>query len=62
MDKLSIFTSGISEVTTENSLDNVVEGLISVLRELRLTRKGHEEWDWGDEVEDSEIDLEELDE
>ena len=67
MDKLSIFgghdISGEVSITSEenNSLDSVITALENTLRELRLTRLGHEEWSWGQAVEDSsDIDLEDI--
>ena len=67
MDRLTIFPQATSEVSfkTEesNTIDTVVTRLKDVERELKLTRKGHEAWTWGDEVEDSEdIDLEDMEE
>lgn len=61
MDKLTRFnTSGEVGITSEggNSIDTVISGLEDILRELRLTRLGHEEMTWGETVEDNpDIDL-----
>jgi len=67
VDKLSIFSKGTITGTVTissaggNTLDDVISRLDNAVNELRLTRAGHEEWTWGDVVEDSEIQLEELD-
>lgn len=66
MDRLSIFS--VKEETKlvsdeNNSLDTLMDKLAEIKRELNLTRKGHEEWTWGEDVEGSEdIDLEEIEE
>ena len=66
MDKLTRFNvpSGPSEVTITsaggNSLDSVISKLEGLLNEARLLRAGHEEWTWGNLVEDSNIDLDDL--
>jgi len=55
MDKLTIFGNNISaEETTQANSDEILE---KILNELKLTRRGHEEWDWEHEVEE-DIDLE----
>lgn len=67
MDKLTIFggndISGTVSITSEggNTLDSVIIALENTLRELRLTRLGHEEMLWGESVEDNpNIDLEDI--
>ena len=63
MDRLSIFAP-MGEVSLKseenNTIDTIADKLADVERELKITRKGHEEWTWGEEVEDSDIDLEEV--
>ncbi|GAH11238.1 unnamed protein product, partial [marine sediment metagenome] len=45
-----------------NTIDTAVKKLGDIKKELRLNRAGHEEWDWPGEVENSEIDLEDIEE
>ena len=48
-------------LTLKTVLDEIMEKQNDIENELNLTRKGHEAWSWGDEVEDSEdIELEEI--
>lgn len=65
MDKLTRFnteTSGTVSISSAggNSLDDVISKLEGLLNEAKLLRAGHEEWTWGNLVEESEIDLEDL--
>lgn len=62
MDRLTRFPVGAGQVElvskAGNTLDTLVDKTKDVEMELKLTRRGHEAWDWGEEVEDSdEIDL-----
>ena len=52
MGNLSIFGPAVNEVSikSNSTTDTVVDGLENLLTELELTRQGHEEWLWGDEV------------
>ena len=58
MGKLSIFDEGDREVrlTSEGgeTLDSLITAQKNILDELKLTRKGHEEGLWGEEVEDND--------
>ena len=65
MGKLSIFDDGDQEVRLTSAggktLDSVIEMGQNMLDELKLTRKGHEEGLWGEEVEDNDnIDLSDM--
>lgn len=64
MDKLSIFEkdSRTSIVTEEgNSLDNVVQELKGIGRELLVQRKANEAFVYGQQVEDNdEVDLDDV--
>jgi len=63
MDRLSIFPNAMTSVSIAESevITTLQDELSDVKRELQLTRKGHEAWTWGEEVEDSEdIDLEDV--
>ena len=61
MDDLTIFKTPSTQVNIESeedyTLDTVVGELKDVVRELKLTRAGHQEYDWGEDIEDGEIDL-----
>lgn len=63
MARLSRFDSGVVSLISEegNTLDSVIASLEATLRELRLTRLGHEEMTWGQTVEDNpDIDLDDI--
>ncbi len=61
MDRLSIFGNNITTVNvTESSTSNLQTELEEITRELKLTRKGHEEWTWGEEVLDADLEVVEL--
>lgn len=64
MDKLSIFEkSNQTSIVTEegNSLDNVVQELKDIGRELLVQRKADEAFVYGQEVEDNdEVDLDDV--
>ena len=66
MDKLTVFDRSTSSGTTKETIKTIIkednELLEEILEELRLTRKGHEEWTWGEDVKDSDIDLEDIEE
>ena len=65
MDRLSRFPQAVSEVSLasedNNTFDTMIDEISDMARELKLTRKGHEVWNWGDFVEDSEeVDLDDI--
>ena len=65
MGKLSIFDEGDREVRLTSAggktLDSLITAQQNILDELKLTRKGHEEGLWGEEVEDNDsIDLSDM--
>jgi len=64
MDKLSRFPQGTGEVTLKsdggNTLDSVVDELKDIGRELLIHRRADEEFVYGEEAEDSEVDLEDV--
>lgn len=64
MDRLTRFPTATGQVEvvskSGNTLDNVISNLEKLINQVRLLRAGHEEWTWGDLVEDSSINLDEL--